>query len=219
MSFEELRTLLVEFQTVINDRPLTYVSSERDSEVLTPSLLLYGRNRCISPPLNDLASTDPDFVGPSELREQYARLSKVLKKFENIWKRDYIVSLRERHYNSSDVNLPTFKVGDLVMVDLEDHLEKGYRSLLSLGKITKLFPTSDNIIRSVEVNVNGHLYMRPLNKFIKLELHDDCIHDQGQPQVIEADPIPPVPTHVRPRRAAAVRCDVERKSLISQDAL
>lgn len=152
VSFEELRTLLVEFQAVINSRPLTYLSSDRDCEALTPSMLLYGRNICISPPLNNSATDDPDFMSSSDLREQYFRLSSVLRKFENSWKRDYLVSLRERHFNSSDYLSANVKVGDIVMVDLDDHLGKGYRSLLSLGKVTQLFPSSDGVIRSVEVS-------------------------------------------------------------------
>ncbi|XP_068200669.1 uncharacterized protein [Palaemon carinicauda] len=69
VSFEELRTLLVEFQAVINSRPLTYLSSDRDCEALTPSMLLYGRNVCISPPLNNSVTDDSDFMGSSDLRE------------------------------------------------------------------------------------------------------------------------------------------------------
>ncbi|XP_068240128.1 uncharacterized protein [Palaemon carinicauda] len=91
VSFEELRTLLVEFQVVINSRPLTYLSSDRDCEALTPSMLLYGRNVCIPPP-NNLTNDDPDFTSSSDLRAQYLRLSSVLRKFKNSWKRDYLMS-------------------------------------------------------------------------------------------------------------------------------
>ncbi|XP_064082904.1 uncharacterized protein LOC135198861 [Macrobrachium nipponense] len=213
VSFEELRTLLVEFQAVINSRPLTYLSSDRDWEALTPSMLLYGRNVCISP-LNNLATDDPDFMSSSDLRAQYFRLSSVLRKFENSWKRDYLVSLRERHNNSSNNLSANVKVGDIVMVDLEDHLGKGYRSLLSLGKVTQLFPSSDGVIRSVEVRVNNKLYMRSITKLVLLELPErkfECVVTQ------EPDSVPLNGT--RPRRAAAIRCDQERKDLISMDVL
>ncbi|XP_066958892.1 uncharacterized protein [Macrobrachium rosenbergii] len=214
VSFEELRTLLVEFQAVINSRPLTYLSSDRDCEALTPSMLLYGRNVCISPPLNNSATDDPDFMSSSDLREQYFRLSSVLRKFENSWKRDYLVSLRGRHNNSSDNLSANVKVGDIVMVDLEDHLGKGYRYLLSLGKVTQLFPSSDGVIRSVEVRVNNKLYMRSITKLVLLELPErefDSVVTQ------EPDSVPL--TGTRPRRAAAIRCDQERKDLISMDVL
>ena len=214
VSFEELRTLLVEFQAIINMRPLTYLSQERESEALTPSMLLHGRNICISPPLNDLVSSDPDFVGPSELRQQYARLSAVISKFENSWKRDYLVSLRERHYNSRGKPSQRLKVGDLVMVDLEDHLGKGHRSLLSMGKVTKLFPASDHIVRTVEVFVSGKYYVRPISKLVLLELEEP---QEGLETTSLQEAVPASPP--RKRREAAIKCDAHRKSLLAEGSL
>ena len=212
VSFEELRTLLVEFQAIVNMRPLTYLSQDRENEALTPSLLLYGRNIHISPPLNDLVSNDPDFVSPSELREQYARLSTAIQKFEHSWQKDYLVSLRERHYNSRSEVSQHLKEGDLVMVDLEDHLGRGHRSLLSLGRIHKLLPASDGIVRSVEVKTAGRAYIRPITKLIHLEMSQD-----------EAVKLPlkeiGLPTPVRPKREAARRCDAARKQLVASEAI
>ena len=212
VSFEELRTLLVEFQAIVNMRPLTYLSQDRENEALTPSLLLYGRNIHISPPLNDLVSNDPDFVGPSELREQYARLSTAIQKFEHSWQKDYLVSLRERHYNSRSEVSQHLKEGDLVMVDLEDHLGRGHRSLLSLGRIHKLLPASDGIVRSVEVKTAGRAYIRPITKLIHLEMSQD---EAVKLPTTEIGP----PTPVRPKREAARRCDAARKQLVASEAI
>ena len=44
ISREQLETIIVEVEAMLNDRPLTYVSSDLcDPEPLTPSCLLYGR--------------------------------------------------------------------------------------------------------------------------------------------------------------------------------
>ena len=44
MSMETLQTIVTETEAVLNDRPLTHVSSNlHDLEPLTPSHLLYGR--------------------------------------------------------------------------------------------------------------------------------------------------------------------------------
>ena len=216
VSFEELRTLLVEFQAIVNARPLTYLSQERESEALTPSLLLYGRNICISPPLNDLMLSDPDFVGPSELREQYAYLSSVISKFENSFQKDYLVSLRERHYNSRGEPSLNLKVGDIVMVDLEDHIGKGHRSLLSMGKITKLLPTSDNVVRTVEVFVSGKYYVRPIAKLVHLELDEptEGLETTSLQKETIVTAFPP-----RKKRGAAMRCDANRKLLVEEGSL
>ena len=218
VSFEELRTLLVEFQAIVNVRPLTYVSQDRDSEALTPSMLLYGRNVLISPPLNDLVYRDPDFVSASDLRDQYARLSSVIQKYEHSWCKDYLVSLRERHYNSRDEISQRLRVGDIVMVDLEDHLDKGHRSLLTIGKVTQLHPSSDSIVRTVEVLVSGKLYVRPISKLVYLELDQPKENEPtGASLPVDIACMPHSPP--RKRRGAAIKCDAQRKELLASDLL
>ena len=43
LTFNELRTVLVEVEANLNSRPLTYEYEEVSSEVVTPSHLVYGR--------------------------------------------------------------------------------------------------------------------------------------------------------------------------------
>ena len=45
LSFEEMRTVLIEIEATLNNRPLTYVYDDEQgiSYPLTPSLLIYGR--------------------------------------------------------------------------------------------------------------------------------------------------------------------------------
>ena len=57
LSYEELHTVLVEVEAILNSRPLTYVSSEDLEEPLTPSHLLTG-HRLISLP--DPQDTEDD---------------------------------------------------------------------------------------------------------------------------------------------------------------
>lgn len=62
ISLEELQTILTEIEAVLNDRPLTYPSSELDDEhPLTPSHLLYGRKITTLPyyTYDDNVVTDP----------------------------------------------------------------------------------------------------------------------------------------------------------------
>ena len=86
------------------------------------------------------------------------------------------------------------------MVDLEDHLGKGHRSLLSLGRITKLLPTSDGIVRTVEVLISGKLYLRPITKLILLEMGQEESARLPSQVLDENAPLTPV----RPRREAAI---------------
>ena len=44
LNFEELHTVLVQIENMINTRPLTYLSDKTCDEYITPSHLMYGRN-------------------------------------------------------------------------------------------------------------------------------------------------------------------------------
>ena len=70
----ELQTLTVEIEGILNDGPLTYVSSDiQDDEPLTPSHLLHGR-RITSlpyPAIDEAELVDPDYGDHSELSKTW----------------------------------------------------------------------------------------------------------------------------------------------------
>ena len=52
VDYEELVTIAIEIEGIINCRPLTYIYNDNTEEVATPSHLIYGR-RLLSKPSND----------------------------------------------------------------------------------------------------------------------------------------------------------------------
>ena len=44
LSYEELETVLLKIESVINGRPLPYFSEDGLGDILTPNHLMYGRN-------------------------------------------------------------------------------------------------------------------------------------------------------------------------------
>ena len=44
LNFEELHTILVQIENMMNTRPLTYLSGKNCDKHITPSHLMYGRN-------------------------------------------------------------------------------------------------------------------------------------------------------------------------------
>ena len=83
LSFDEMHTTVLEVESILNSRPLTYTTSEDIEEPLTPSHLLVGR-RLLSLPdnLTYLQDNDPDFeptTEPMQARVQY--LNNVLNHF------------------------------------------------------------------------------------------------------------------------------------------
>ena len=76
ITLPQLETIVVEIEAMLNDRPLTYVSSDiLDPEPLTPSHLLYGRRIQSTPhPLDDPKEIeDPTFANADCMRKQVDR--------------------------------------------------------------------------------------------------------------------------------------------------
>lgn len=88
LQYEELLTLLVEIEAILNCRPLSYVSSKDLEEPLTPSHLMFGRR----PPehLVSLPQDDEDYTTKPEIRVRF--LSLLLNHFWKRWKRSISLS-------------------------------------------------------------------------------------------------------------------------------
>lgn len=136
--YDELLTLIVEVEAVLNSRPLTYVSSEEVEEPLTPSHLLVG-HRILSLPDPSPEPSDPDYT-PEELVHKMDQLSSTLRHFWNRWKKEYLLELREFHRlkvnNGSAYNV---SIGDIVTIYDDSHP----RGLWRLGRVTDLIPWVD----------------------------------------------------------------------------
>jgi len=118
ISREQLETIIVEVEAMLNDRPLTYVSSDLcDPEPLTPSCLLYGRRLQRFPyGLEDRDDIDdPDFLTSGMIKKQVDKRTQVIRQFWMRWRSEYLTSLREFH-KSTGHNKQVINKGDVVIV-------------------------------------------------------------------------------------------------------
>lgn len=82
LTYEELLTVIVEVEMILNCRPLSYVSSEDPEEPLTPSHLLCGRRLMSLPDSNTSDTPDYDIdIQPHDLSRRMQHLSNVLNHF------------------------------------------------------------------------------------------------------------------------------------------
>ena len=112
LNFEELRTLLVEVEALLNARSLTYVQEDDDgvSYTLSPSHLMYGRRVTSMPNDNhfDIVST---YQGLIKRRRNHVRM---LEHFTHQWRQDYLTNLREAHsLKRRDEKRSVISVGDI----------------------------------------------------------------------------------------------------------
>ena len=163
-----LQTLIVEVEAVLNDRPLTYVSTDlNDLEPLTPSHLLYGR-RITSLPhrITDDEVNDPTH-GVPPVREVARRQSELLRHFQRRWKREYLTSLRENH-RTVGRDGQEVKVGDIVIIH-----DDTPRINWKLAVIEKLITGLDGVTRAAEIRTARGKTNRPITRLFPLEINEN----------------------------------------------
>ena len=165
VTLQELQTLVVEIEAVLNDRPLTYVSPDVDDlEPLTPSHLLCGR-RITSLP-HKIFDDDPTYnVLP--VREIARRQSELLQHFEKRWKREYLMSLLEYHKTTGNIQ-QSIKVGDVVTV--HDDIPRVH---WKLAEVEKLITGLDGYTRAAEIRTATGKTNCPIAKLFPLEVTEE----------------------------------------------
>ena len=199
VTIEELITVVTELEATINDRPLTYVSGDKeDLEPLTPSMLVYGRRLVPYPHSVDREiEHDPDYT--ERAKDMRVRLEYVTKILNHLWKRwsmEYLTFLRHRIKTVHKGSWP--KVGDVVLVH-----DEGPRLYWKLARIIEPIKGNDGIVRVAKIKMSGNVTTRPIVKLYPLE--DDVsftVPPSLGPQARQGDNSANMPINRPPRRAA-----------------
>ena len=155
---EVLRTVLVETDALLNSRPLTSVSDDpRDLEAITPNHFLIGRACPNLPP--DIFH-DSDINSRKRWRQSQILVDHVWKR----WSREYLPTLNERKrwWASQGQQI---KLGDLVLM-IDHGLPRGS---WPMGRVERLYPGADGVVRVVEIRTKHGVYKRPVVKLVSLE--------------------------------------------------
>ncbi|XP_063382133.1 uncharacterized protein LOC134668622 [Cydia fagiglandana] len=157
---ELLHTLLLEAEALVNSRPLTYVTENREYESLTPSHFLIGTS---SP--QQLPAVLDDGVFSS--RKEWQKVLRLSEHFWTRWLKEYLPSLKPRRNNGRQYH--NLKVDDVVLV-VDPDLPRG---VWPIGRIVEVFPGRDGIVRVADVATKGGLLRRPARKLARL--HDEVV--------------------------------------------
>ncbi|XP_018307413.1 uncharacterized protein [Mycetomoellerius zeteki] len=157
-TFEELNTFVAEVEGILNSRPITTLSSDpNDMSVLTPAHCLIGK------PLTALPEGDLTCV-PANRLSTWQHITKVRQDFWARWYLEYLNELQIRHKWTKDG--PQLKIGTIVLI-------KDKRipcTQWMLGRITKLFPDQDDVIRTVSITTTSGEIMRPVKSLCPLPM-------------------------------------------------
>ena len=210
----ELTTLLAEVETIVNNRPLTYLDSEVSSgEALTPSHLLYGRKLRLYP---NVVVEDMPFDTPANidvLLKYHNSLSVIVKKFVRLWETEYLQSLREKHYSIKDLAVRAPKTNEVVIVKVKDD-----RKSWELGKVVDVVKGKDDKVREVQVQHNDTISRMSVDKLIPLEVADDKMADSKRKDKANKENLRKE-VGDRPKRKAAQKSDALRKELLQKDQI
>ena len=155
LTFEELRTLVVEIEATLNNRPLTYIYDDEEglSYPLTPADLIYGRQIATMPHQRH-CNVISIFQSLTKRARYHFRL---LEGFTKQWRREYLygcVNTTETELELSTNSL----VGDIVVFKEEGSA----RCWWKLAKVTELLKSRDNVVRSAKIQVlNTDAQRRP----------------------------------------------------------
>ena len=144
VSLDELQTVVTEVECILNDQPLTYMSSDpADEQPLTPSHLLYGRT-ITSLTYPDERSDEAEMIVKRDtLNQRSQRVQQITQNFWTRWRNEYLTSLKEFHRcKRRDGHRVT--VGDVVLIH-NDSL----RNMWPLGVVEELISGGDGAVRAV----------------------------------------------------------------------
>ena len=165
VDFQTLSTVVTEIEAVINDRPLTYVSSgEVDLEPLTPSHLLYGRRVTQLPYSEDLELPVQSGLTKETLSRRARHLRTLINNFRERWRLDYLTALRE-HHRSFGNNQQTIKAGDVVQIH-----DESPRTRWKLAIVEDLITGNDGRVRAAKIRTASGFTNRPIVKLYPLEV-------------------------------------------------
>ena len=157
---EVLLTTLIQVESLLNSRPLTYISvNPTDPEPLTPNHLLLGR---ANPNLPPDVFTERDLTAKKRWRTAQA----ISDHFWRRWMREYVPCLTERRkWLTGQKNL---QVGDIVVIIDPD----SPRGTWPIGKVTRVCIGDNKVVRSAFVQTRGTELHRPATKLCLLESAD-----------------------------------------------
>ncbi|XP_033105089.1 uncharacterized protein LOC117107502 [Anneissia japonica] len=153
---EVLATVMTEVEGILNARPLTEISLDaRDCEPLTPNHLILMKQSPSLPP----GVFDKKDYGKRRWRQAQYLASIFWKR----WRKEYLPLLQtKQRWTTPNRNI---KVNDLVLV-VDDNAP---RDQWPLGRVVKVFPGKDGMVRQVEVRLGSKVLMRPVAKLCLLE--------------------------------------------------
>lgn len=161
LSYEEMLTVLCDCESVINARPLTYLSDDpRELAPITPNLFLQE--------IREVGLPDCDVIDREKLKKRFKYRQFLKEELRKRFRSEYLGQLK---YASAKklAEGRQIKLGDIVLIgnDCSKRLE------WPLGRVIELLPGKDGIVRVVRLRTATGQLVRPVQRLYCLEVDVD----------------------------------------------
>ena len=137
LSFTEFEDVLLDVETVLNNRSLSYIEDENEKQILTSNTLIHGEDIIL--PHKDIEVLDEE----NPLRRRLAYIQVARRLHGKMGRRVRTFTQRERHSMKHKSQSLTPSVGDVVMIKRESKNRGNWKIRL----VIKIFQSKNNAIR------------------------------------------------------------------------
>lgn len=151
LTFEQLSTLLIQIEAILNSRPLTPLSNDpNDLRPLTAGHFLIGQELTAIP--------SPDLTSiPENKLSKWQHIQMLMQHFWQRWSKEYLNQLQCR--KKWQVKTTNIQVGDLVLLKTVNP-----PLVWETGRVIKVYPGQDTLTRVVDVQTSKGNFRRPISK-------------------------------------------------------
>ena len=165
LTYDELKDALMNVETFMNNRPLTYLGEEAEQQVLTPNILIKGSpTRFPEEDLDKLHYLDEEKL----VTKRMIYMQKTRDLLKKRWLTEYIRTLRDQRNKLRPQEVPV--PGSVVLIT-DSLAGNGFKPQWSLGKVLSEIRGRDDIVRGLRLkNSKGYEIERPLELIRPLEI-------------------------------------------------
>lgn len=152
----ELDTALNFVESLLNDRPLTYITEDQNDLIpLSPAAFLRDLDNSEFPEI--------EVLNDKKLRMKHTHLIQLKKELRERFRKEYLGLLIQRKTPTNDYH---FEVGEIVLVSNDNQKRFEWPK----ARIIELMPGLDNIVRVARIKTSDGEMVRSLQRLIPLEI-------------------------------------------------
>ncbi|UYV63904.1 hypothetical protein LAZ67_2005924 [Cordylochernes scorpioides] len=160
LEFEELYTIICDTESLMNSRPLTYMSEDvEDLSPLTPALFFHD--------LKEIGVPDLDSIERASLQKRYRFRQRLREDLRKRFRTEYFGFLRQDTRRRSKTR--PIKVGDLVLIGQDNAKRVNW----PLARVVEVYPGRDGPVRVAKLRTSKGVQIRPVQRLYNLEIPAD----------------------------------------------